>query len=220
MATFKQGIHGKFSGKVGNVIGSSWKGTGVMRIRPASVSNPNTERQQQQRGRFGLVVRFVQAHTPLVKSGFKPWANGLTPYNAAVSYNLANAITGEHPNLSIAFDKVLISRGDLPPVANLAASSPTPGAIHLEWTGSTQLTGARPDDKLMVSVYNEMDNVSLAYASVAERSTGSADLEVPTEWAGKTVQVLVFLIAANAIGAVETKNQVSNTVWAGAVELA
>jgi hypothetical protein len=220
MATFNQGIHGKFSGKVGNVIGSSWKGRGVMRIRPASVSNPNSERQQQQRGKFGLVVRFVQAHTPLVKSGFKPWSNGKTAYNAAVSYNLAQAVTGDFPNYSIDFGKVLISRGDLPPVANLVASSPSPGTFHLEWTGSTQLTGARPDDKLMVSVYNEMDNVSLAYASVAERSTGSADLEVPTEWAGKTVQVLVFLIAANAIGTVETKNQVSNTVWAGEVELA
>jgi hypothetical protein len=220
MATFNQGIHGKFSGKVGNVIGSSWKGRGVMRIRPSSMSNPNTERQQQQRGKFGLIVRFIHAHNSLVKSGFKPWSNGLTPYNAAVSYNLANAVTGEHPNISIAFDKVLISRGDLPPVSNLTATSTTPGALNLGWTGTTQLSGARPDDKLMVSVYNETDNVSLAYASVAERSTGNAELEIPTEWAGKTVQVLVFLIASNAIGAVETKNQVSNTVWAGEVELA
>jgi len=78
---------------------------------------------------------------------------------------------------------------------------------------------ARPDDKLMICVYNEMDNVSLAYTSVAERSTGNADLEVPAEWAGKTAQVLVFLIASNAIGTVETKTQVSNSVWAGAVEL-
>ena len=220
MATFNQGIHGKFSGKVGNVIGSSWKGTGVMRIRPASVSNPKTGRQQLQRGKFGLVVRFIQAHTPLVKSGFKPWATGITPYNAAVSYNLANAITGELPDLSIDFQKVMISRGDLPPAANLTASAPAPGALLLEWTGTTQLNGARPDDKLMVSVYNESDNVSLAYTSVAERSTGTAELEIPGEWAGKTVQVLVFLLTANAIGAVDSKSQVSNTVWAGAVELA
>jgi hypothetical protein len=126
------------------------------------MSNPNTERQQQQRGKFGLIVRFIHAHNSLVKSGFKPWSNGLTPYNAAVSYNLANAVTGEHPNISIAFDKVLISRGDLPPVSNLTATSTTPGALNLGWTGTTQLSGARPDDKLMVSVYNETDNVSLA----------------------------------------------------------
>ena len=219
MATFQQGIHGKFSGRVGNVVGSSWKGTGVMRIRPASVSNPNTGRQQQQRGKFGMVVRFIQAHTPLVRSGFKPWANGLTPYNAAVSYNLANAIIGEVPNLSIDFSKVLISRGDLPLVSNLTSTAPAPGALLLEWSGSTLLKGARADDKLMVSVYNEADNVSLAYASVAERSTGTAELDIPTEWAGKTVEVLVFLIAADAIGGVETKSQVSNTVWGGQVEL-
>ena len=220
MATFNQGIHGKFSGKVGNVIGSTWKGRGVMRIRPSSVSNPKTARQQQQRGKFGLIVRFIQAHNPLVKSGFKPWASGMTAYNAAVSYNLANAIVGEIPNLSIDFEKVLISRGDLPPVGSLTALAPAPGLLLIEWTGSTLLKGAHPDDKLMVSVYSEADNVSLAYDSVAVRSAGSAELVIPTEWAGKTAQVLVFLIAADAYGAVEAKSQVSNTAWAGAVKLA
>lgn len=219
MATIQQGIYGNFSGMVGNVIGYTWKGKGVMRIRPSSVANPKTALQQQQRGKFSVVLRFVQAHIQQIRTGFKPWADNITAYNAAMSYNLKYATTGEHPNRSIDYKKVLISRGDLPVVDNLMASVAGPGSLLLEWAGSTLLAGAHPRDKLMVSVYNETDNVSLAYDSVAERAACSADLDTPAEWAGKTVQVLVFLIAVAAYGAVESKSQVSNTVWAGTVEL-
>lgn len=43
MGTIKQGILGGFSGKVGTVIGSSWKGISYMRSRAQSVKNPRTE---------------------------------------------------------------------------------------------------------------------------------------------------------------------------------
>lgn len=219
MATFKQGIHGNFSGTVGNVVGSSWKGTGVMKIRPASVSNPNTEGQRNQRGRFGTVVRFLQAHNQLVRSGFRPWANGITTFNAAMSYNLANAITGELPDLRIDFPKAMISKGDLPGVSNLAATLPSAGTLRLEWTAETLLSGAAPTDKLMLSVYNEEEGKSLIYSSVASRSAGSAEIGLPSEWTGKIVQILVFLIADKAIGSVETRSEVSDTIWAGELQL-
>jgi len=41
MGKINQGILGGFSGKVGNVIGGNWKGIDYMRVKPASVANPN-----------------------------------------------------------------------------------------------------------------------------------------------------------------------------------
>lgn len=38
MGTIKQGILGGFSGKVGNVVGASWKGIDYIRSLPSSVS--------------------------------------------------------------------------------------------------------------------------------------------------------------------------------------
>ena len=219
MGVFKQGNYGEFSGKTGNMIVYFWQGKRVVRSRPSSVFNPNTEQQQQHRGRFGLVSGFVKAHKSLIKTGFKPWASGMTAFNAAMSYNLANAIKGEVPKLCIDFEKAGISRGDLPVVENLRASATLPGTLLLEWTGKSTLAAAHPNDKLMVSVYHETDNVSQTYDAVAVRSTGKAVLKTPTEWSGKTVQVLAFLIGTMAYGAIETESQVSNTVWAGAVQL-
>ena len=52
MGTIKQGILGGFSGKVGTVIGSSWKGISYMKGRAQSVRNPKTAAQVMQRNYF------------------------------------------------------------------------------------------------------------------------------------------------------------------------
>jgi hypothetical protein len=43
MGKISQGILGGISGKVGNVIGGSWKGIDYIRVKPSSVANPRTE---------------------------------------------------------------------------------------------------------------------------------------------------------------------------------
>ena len=52
MGKINQGILGGFSGKVGNVIGGTWKGIDYMRVKPAHVTNPKTEGQVDQRSKF------------------------------------------------------------------------------------------------------------------------------------------------------------------------
>ena len=57
MGKISQGVLGGFSGKVGNVIGASWKGIDYMRIMPANVANPRTQGQIDQRSKFVTVLR-------------------------------------------------------------------------------------------------------------------------------------------------------------------
>ena len=52
MGKIAQGILGGLSGKVGNVIGGSWKGIDYIRIKPSSVANPRTVGQVNQRTKF------------------------------------------------------------------------------------------------------------------------------------------------------------------------
>ena len=42
MGTIKQGILGGFSGKVGSVVGASWKGISYMRSQADHVKNPRS----------------------------------------------------------------------------------------------------------------------------------------------------------------------------------
>jgi len=219
MATFNQGIHGKFSGRVGNVVGSTWKGKGVMRIRPASVTNPNTGKQRAQRSRFGMMMRFLQAHSTLLRSGFKPWAKGITAHNAAMSYNMSNAFAGDYPDQVIDYSKAMISLGNLPGVSGFTAETSTPGTLNLSWDNNSTGMYAQSTDKLMVSVYDEAENASAIYMAAASRSDSAAELELPANWSGKTVQILAFFLAENGIGSSDQKQLVSNTSYGGSLVL-
>lgn len=64
MATFKEGVFGGFSGKVGNVVGASWRGIDYMRSLPLGRKDAKTKRQVKQRGKFSVTMDFLRTMTP------------------------------------------------------------------------------------------------------------------------------------------------------------
>lgn len=97
MARLPQGILGGVLGKVGNVVGSSWKGIPILKSRPLSVANPRTAKQVAQRTKMTNVVAFAQ---PLLSSIIKPlndrFAQQASGYNDFVSRNI-HLFEGELP---------------------------------------------------------------------------------------------------------------------------
>lgn len=57
MGVIKRGILGGVSNKIGNVVGSSWKGIATLRSLPLSVANPNTSAQRTNRDSFSLMSK-------------------------------------------------------------------------------------------------------------------------------------------------------------------
>ena len=137
MAVINQGILGGFSGKVGTVIGGTWKGISYMRSIPASVSNPRTPAQVEQRAKFSAVGKFLHPLTSFLRIGFKSAAVKMSAYNAAMSFNLKNAITGIFPAFDIDYSKVLISQGSLPGALNPATVSATAGTVRFTWENNS-----------------------------------------------------------------------------------
>ena len=74
MGKISQGILGGLSGKVGNVVGASWKGIDYVRIKPSSVANPRTVGQVNQRTKFSATLEFLQANLGFVQVGYKFFA--------------------------------------------------------------------------------------------------------------------------------------------------
>ena len=89
MAKLGENVFGGFSGKLGNVVGYSWKGIWCVRVRPQTVRNPRTEAQQRHRTMFAEEVRLAGRMGWAVGVGFKTLANEhhMTPQNAFVSIN-------------------------------------------------------------------------------------------------------------------------------------
>ena len=61
MGVIKRGILGGFQNKVGPVVGSNWKGISVIKSRPVSVANPNTEAQQAQRLAMKQIANYLRS---------------------------------------------------------------------------------------------------------------------------------------------------------------
>jgi len=208
MGKIAQGILGGLSGKVGNIIGGSWKGIDYIRIKPSSVANPRTEGQVNQRNKFTVTLEFIQAVKPFIKEGYKKLAVKKTEFNAGMSYVLNNAITGTSPNFIVDYPNALVSRGGLSRPLNPTTDLSTAGEVTFGWSDNSDEGRAKPTDKAMLLVYNPSKKESISILEGADRSVGSETVVIPNTYAGDTVELFMAFISANG-------RKLSNSVYLG-----
>lgn len=196
MGQIKQGILGGFSGRVGTVVGSSWKNVSYMRALAISVSNPRTLKQQAQRGKFTKSLRFLCAIVPYVRTGYKQLAQGRTAFNAAMSYMLRHAIAGSGTELAVDYDRALVARGTLMPVFNAAVTEET-GKLSFGWDDNSGMGDAMGTDVAMPLAYNKVKGVAVYLLSGAARKDGKAELPLPDSWEGDALAVYLAFSAEN-----------------------
>lgn len=194
MGKISQGILGGISGKVGNVIGGSWKGIDYIRVKPSSVANPRTEGQVNQRNKFTEVLEFLQPNLGFVKVGFKGAAIKQTEFNAAMSYNLRNAITGSAPNFSVDYANALLSKGKLNKPKDPTANYDTAGHVHFSWTENTGEGDAKEEDLMMMLVYNPSKKESVYVLTGTVRAEEEFSMSVPSSFVGDLVHSYIAIL--------------------------
>lgn len=220
MGTIKKGILGGFSGTVGNVVGANWKGIDYMRIKPADVSNPNSDLQSTQRLRFAAVIRFLQPMTEYIRIGFKAYAVKMSAFNAAFSYNYHEALTGEYPNFEIDYAKALISRGNLPGAHNLALGSELAGAVSVTWTNNAGSSLAEDTDVALVALFNPTSKQAVYVLNAGMRADEQVVVNVPAEFSGQTVHGYLTFMSLDTAMTGKLRNSISNSSYAGSVVVA
>jgi len=210
MSTIKQGILGGFSGKTGTVIGSSWKGIAVMRGIAPSIAQPNTEAQLAQRAKFSVVGKFLRPLIPFLRIGFKSQAVKMSGFNAAISYNLQNALTGTYPDYDVDYTKALISEGTLPGALNPEVTATVAGEIGYTWDDNSSDTNASTNDKSLLVVYNPTKKRAVTVIDGNTRAGGSQSITLPSAFTGDEVQC--FISFGNA-----TRSVVSNSEYVGGI---
>lgn len=208
MGKIAQGILGGLSGKVGNIVGGSWKGIDYIRIKPSSVANPRTEGQVNQRNKFTITLEYLQATKDFIKIGYKSFATKKTEFNAAMSYVLNNAVGGIAPNFTIDYSLALLSRGPLSGVLNGTTDLATAGQVSFNWDDNSAEGNANVTDKAMVLVYNPNKKESISILDGADRTVGSQVVTIPNTYAGDTVELFMAFVSADG-------TQVSNSVYLG-----
>lgn len=213
MGTIKQGILGGFSGKVGTVIGSSWKGISYMRGQAQHVKNPRSAGQVNQRTKFALVLSFLQPVVPYIRVGYKSQAAKQTEFNAAFSYTIKNAVTGSYPSYALDFTKIVVSKGGLTQVTGATATwDNNRNEVKIDWTDNSGVGNALATDKAMPFIYNKAKGETIYDTAGATRATHTQSLTVPNDWEGDKVEVYLGMVS-------EDSKEVADSIYLGEVTL-
>lgn len=174
-AVIKRGILGGFANKIGNVVGSSWKGIATMRSLPLSVANPRTALQLTQRSKFSIATKLgSDTLVNIVKQLWDRFAQQESGFNAFVSVNV-RIIGGL---FSSYMDDLVFSRGTIAP-SNILSAVVDASAATLAMTWDTTPVGDFLDsDRAYVVVLGaetigEEPVFVRSFASVMQRNAGS-----------------------------------------------
>lgn len=208
MATFKNGINGSFKGRVGNVVGYEWRGKWVMRSMPKVNKNRKpTEKQEANRARFRLMHKYLSPRVDFFRKGFSltPEVSRMSPYNAGMSYNLSNAITGEYPDFGIDYSKIVFARGDLALPRDISVRQEGE-ELRIFW--STEEGDASLDDQAMIMISGVEDLFGKHSGNLRSEGTESISLEdVP-----KATEIFVHIAFIS-----DDRQRVSDSLYLGSV---
>ena len=193
MATLSKGILGGFSGKVGPVVGATWRGMDVIRSRPKSSKRTPSEKQLEQQLKFKLAISFLQPIKNIQSRFFGSGSGVKSRVNLAVSYTISEAIQMVAGLPELIFNKVLITRGELTSFQNAVLTTQPGGVLHLEWEDNSTQGDAAPKDQVSIVCYcAELNNWEI-YEGIVMRSDLMADVTLPAYCLGKTMEVYAFL---------------------------
>lgn len=182
-----------------NNVFTTYKGLNVVKAKPLSVANPNTEKQQVFRNAQKKIVELYRAAAAVVKLGFQQTANPLSPYNAFVSYNRLNAFEySTPPNPSLLPAEVLFSKGSMTPTEMTSVVlDESDGTAELTWNTAAEDASQNANDTLSVVILNGNDESFVSGVNTAiKRSAGTASLNVAGIEEGVTYNVYTFFASS------------------------
>ncbi|MBB2148684.1 DUF6266 family protein [Pedobacter gandavensis] len=195
MAICKVGPFGHPSGKIGNMVFYMLNGQPVCRSK-GKPGKPSLK-QLANRQAMAVAMDLLKPMKDFINVSFKRESEGSVknPHNLATSYNKKQALTGDYPNITIDYSKVILSKGTLEMAADLKVSKGTDG-LNLSWNSSIAENGVE-DDILMVAVSHPTKKRASLFLNAAKRGDGSCFVPLDREWM-MTAQMEVYVCLKSA----------------------
>jgi len=192
------GIDYDLIGRVGNHVGRKVRGKNVISMRPARGNRTPSEAQLATQLKLTLMTGWLKRMGPFIRFGFEDYDQKMSAWNAAVKYNLNNAVTGVSPSFTIDYAEVLFSRGNLAEATDAALATTVDAQLDFSWSAVVPATfKGGPADQLVLIVYNPSKQAWAVSVGDAVRSDLSYDLAVPALWSGDTVYPYLSFLSAD-----------------------
>jgi hypothetical protein len=196
MGRTRKGLFGGFEGRVGTVVGSTWKDVTYLKSGPKKRSGGFTPAQLVQQAKYRVLMAFLKRMTEIVDIGFKGQDNSMTAFNKAFSYNVRNAMSGSFPSFTVDYPDVLVSDGNLPNGLSPTANATGSGGVSFYWTDNTGVGQALGTDKAMLVAYCPAVRFPVFKTGGAMRSAELDTLDL-TSFTGETVETWISFISAD-----------------------
>jgi hypothetical protein len=210
MGKLKNGINGSIEGKVGAVIGSSWKGIPYIKARYKKRTAKRGKGEKANQSKFGMAQLWLKPLLPFVRQGFKGYSPTVEGFIAAKSYMLLNAFEGPAQKPSINPALVKVSFGNLSLSDNITVEKNKTGQLIFSWDTSNVDDGS-PADQVMLLAY-DVDHAVAEFTITGQfRSTGSDTLQLDTK-KGRTYHIYFAFTA-------DDRSRQSDSVYLGTISM-
>lgn len=189
MARFENGPLGGFSGKLGPVVGTTWRGQNVMRSVPRPSTKKFSAAQVLQQQRLKTVQEFIGPMKALLNQTFGSKTGSNPPYNNAMSYHMTDALQQTETGCAIHYPKVLIAKGDLCAIEQPVLHHVAPETLTLNWIDNSNEGLAYPDDQLIVVAYCPHLHYFEYFINTHQRADTFCELILPVAFEGLEIEL-------------------------------
>lgn len=212
-------LQGPFTGKIGDIVGCRWKDTYYIRSRPKKVNHPNTEKQLAQRMRFVKTQSYLQPLKEFLRIGFSAFTATRSAYNAAMSYNMKNALIGEYPEISVVPSAILVSRGNLPGNVKAAAKPVSGNTVKFFWNTSEAIPLERENDKVLLVLRSLNDKLSDYRIDAGKRIDGEAHIKTDAAFMGKDIACYLVFVKQKVLLGSYDEDAISDSIYCGRIHM-
>ncbi len=210
MAKIKYGILGPLSGKLGSLIGGSWKGIPYVRMnKEADIQRNRSAAQLSNQYKFKYVNDWMVPFQPYLNIGFEHLAIGKTALAAALSANYSTAFTGMHPDFILDYAKFQISTGKLPGLLNVQIAFSEPDTIQLNWNQNA-VKGTSYNDQLMLVLYSAELEECDGFIGGVGRSKQAYQFVIKEDMSAKPLHAYLSLTSID-------RRKIANSVYLGLI---
>ena len=187
MGKFHNGVLGTMTGKVGGVVGRTWKGINTVASYQPNVSNPRTNAQVGQRNKLTALTQLAsQLNTGFIKPLWDRDAKKMSGFNAFIQANMASV-----SDLGIiTYQNLIGSNGKMSAPYGVAAAIKM-GSIDVNYGTIVTDAYGLASDKVYCAVIDLASSNVYVSSGVATRAEGSVEVDT----AGLELDSIAILIA-------------------------
>ncbi|HEY1024846.1 MAG TPA: DUF6266 family protein [Sphingobacteriaceae bacterium] len=193
MGRMKNGANGPVSGKVGSVVGSSWRDVQYWRSLP-KITKKRTESQIAVQKRMAFVNSWLSPFKPFATAGFLNYSGRMTWYNALYKFNHELVPEAEAPDPAVDYSLMVLSDGPLQGAGDPQVILAEKGVLEFTWKPLYR-SKDRSSDQLSILLYVSEVHESDFLIGGPARGNGKCRFQYRSDFAGHRAEVFIGFIS-------------------------